>query len=279
MIYFFYMPGQSFLVKRPVSLFEGSFARYDDEVCFLPYVGARSAEVLSSGDLVVFYNLSFSSRPVFCDEAVRRGALLFNRPLFADKVAKAEVMRDAGVPSPRFVSLPEGRVDRSLFEDFRFPLIIKPASKSSGGKNIIYVPSLDRLPRRVARHMILQEYVPEGRRGIVRINLVGDFPCVSMKVDPVNDSPVVNLSSAGSLVRYVPSADEVDVSVRASRLMGLDLSGVDLVQGADGPVVIEVNAVPGFMGAEELGVPFQDYIVDLIVKRARAHWVDTVSSL
>jgi glutathione synthase/RimK-type ligase-like ATP-grasp enzyme len=279
MIYFFYKPGQSFLVKHPVSLFEDSFARYDDEVCFLPYVGARSAELLSAGDSVFFYNFSYFTQPVFCDEAVSRGALLVNRPGFVGKVAKANVLWDAGVPSPRFVCLPAGVVDRGSFADFRFPLIVKPASGSCGGRNIIYVPSLDKLPRRVAREMILQEYVPEGRNGIVRINVVDGAAALSMKVSPVNNNPVVNLSTTGELSAYSASDDEVAVSVRAAGLIGLDIAGVDLVQGADGPVVIEVNAVPGFASAKMLGVDFPSLLVDLIVKRARAHWVDTVSSL
>jgi len=40
------------------------------------------------------------------------------------------------------------------------------------------------------------------------------------------------------------------VAVQAAQIMGLRVAGVDMLEGADGPVVIEVNSSPGFEGIE-----------------------------
>ena len=39
-----------------------------------------------------------------------------------------------------------------------------------------------------------------------------------------------------------------DIAVRASRAVGLEISGVDMIFRGDEPVVLEVNASPGFRG-------------------------------
>ncbi|MFL5420109.1 MAG: RimK family alpha-L-glutamate ligase, partial [Myxococcales bacterium] len=39
-------------------------------------------------------------------------------------------------------------------------------------------------------------------------------------------------------------------AVRAARVLGLDVAGVDLLEGNSGPKVLEVNSSPGFEGLE-----------------------------
>ena len=41
------------------------------------------------------------------------------------------------------------------------------------------------------------------------------------------------------------------MAVRAARVIGLDVAGVDLIQSADGFLVLEVNASPGLEGIEQ----------------------------
>jgi RimK family alpha-L-glutamate ligase len=55
----------------------------------------------------------------------------------------------------------------------------------------------------------------------------------------------------GAEVAAYPLDDELEwLALRATEVVGLDISGVDLIRGADGYRVIEVNSAPGFEGFE-----------------------------
>jgi ribosomal protein S6--L-glutamate ligase len=60
-----------------------------------------------------------------------------------------------------------------------------------------------------------------------------------------------NLHRGGnaSLVRLTP--EERSTAVRAAKIMGLEVCGVDLLRSNHGPVVMEVNSSPGLEGIEK----------------------------
>jgi len=65
--------------------------------------------------------------------------------------------------------------------------------------------------------------------------------------------------------------DTKTVAVRASRAVGLEICGVDLIMSGDQPYVLEVNASPGFRGLlEATGVNAAEAIVDYAVEKASA---------
>ncbi|MGH8184072.1 MAG: 30S ribosomal protein S6--L-glutamate ligase, partial [Rhodanobacteraceae bacterium] len=43
---------------------------------------------------------------------------------------------------------------------------------------------------------------------------------------------------------------ERDIALRAARVLGLGIAGVDLLRSKRGPLVLEVNASPGLEGIE-----------------------------
>jgi len=59
-----------------------------------------------------------------------------------------------------------------------------------------------------------------------------------------------NLHRGGqaSIVRLTP--EERTTAVRAAKIMGLNVCGVDLLRSNHGPVVMEVNSSPGLQGIE-----------------------------
>ena len=60
-----------------------------------------------------------------------------------------------------------------------------------------------------------------------------------------------------------------DVARRAARVLGLNVAGVDLLEGNDGPMVLEVNSSPGLQGIEMAsGVNVAGAIVDHAVREA-----------
>ena len=58
--------------------------------------------------------------------------------------------------------------------------------------------------------------------------------------------------------------------MRAARTVGLNVSGVDLLQSNHGPVVMEVNSSPGLEGVEgATGVDVAGKIIEFLEKNAR----------
>ena len=61
------------------------------------------------------------------------------------------------------------------------------------------------------------------------------------------------------------SAKERATAVRAAKSMGLNVAGVDMLQGAEGPLVLEVNSSPGLEGIENAsGTDIADQIIEYI---------------
>jgi ribosomal protein S6--L-glutamate ligase len=59
-----------------------------------------------------------------------------------------------------------------------------------------------------------------------------------------------NLHRGGTASPVKLSAAERDIAKDAAKVLGLKVAGVDLLQTADGPKVLEVNSSPGLKGIE-----------------------------
>ena len=58
--------------------------------------------------------------------------------------------------------------------------------------------------------------------------------------------------------------------MRAARIMGLNVAGVDLLRSNHGPVVMEVNSSPGLEGIEKAtGKDIANQIIEFIEKNAK----------
>ena len=60
-----------------------------------------------------------------------------------------------------------------------------------------------------------------------------------------NHCQIVDVLSLSSDEPLILPPDHEHVAVRAARILGLHVAGVDLLESADGPLVMEVNASPG----------------------------------
>jgi ribosomal protein S6--L-glutamate ligase len=101
-------------------------------------------------------------------------------------------------------------------------------------------------------NILVQEYIKEAGGADIRCLVIGDRVVASMKRQARPGEFRSNLHRGGtaSSVRITP--EERAVAVRAARVMGLRVAGVDLLRSARGPLVMEVNSSPGLEGIEEV---------------------------
>jgi ribosomal protein S6--L-glutamate ligase len=116
--------------------------------------------------------------------------------------------------------------------------------------------------------VVLQEYIRESSGRDVRIIVVGDEVVATMERKSEGDDFRSNLHLGGSSRVIQISQEEEKTAIRAVKLMGLEVAGVDILQSNRGPLVLEVNASPGLEGIEKTtGVDISSKIIELVEKK------------
>ena len=100
------------------------------------------------------------------------------------------------------------------------------------------------------KHVLIQRFVRESRGRDLRAFVVGRQVVAAVARSNLGDEFRSNVHRGGQ-----SKAIELDVltsqtAVRAAVVMGLEVAGVDLIEGDEGPQVLEVNASPGLEGIE-----------------------------
>ncbi|MDF7798115.1 30S ribosomal protein S6--L-glutamate ligase [Pontiellaceae bacterium B1224] len=122
----------------------------------------------------------------------------------------------------------------------------------------------------VKANILVQEYIKEAGGADIRCLVVGGKVVASMKRQAAAGEFRSNLHRGGSatLIRITP--EERSTAVRAAKIMGLNLAGVDLLRSNHGPVVMEVNSSPGLEGIEQAtGKDIAAMVIDYIEKNAK----------
>jgi ribosomal protein S6--L-glutamate ligase len=155
------------------------------------------------------------------------------------------------------------------------PHVIK-LNESSQGAGVILTekPSASRSVVEALRglyaNFLVQEFVAEAEGADLRCFVVGDTVVAAMRRQAPKGDFRSNLHRGGSAEAVEPDAAEREVAVRAARVLGLGVAGVDLIRSRRGPLVLEVNSSPGLEGIEAAtGVDVAGKIIDHLAKIAK----------
>ena len=119
-------------------------------------------------------------------------------------------------------------------------------------------------------NILVQEYIKEAGGSDIRCFVIGGKVVAAMQRTAAPGEFRSNLHRGGSssLVRITP--EERSTAVRAAKIMGLNVAGVDLLRSNHGPVVMEVNSSPGLEGIEAAtGKDIAGQIIEYIEKNAK----------
>src|SRR5690606_18815985 len=115
-------------------------------------------------------------------------------------------------------------------------------------------------------NFLVQEFIGEAEGADLRCFVVGDRVVAAMRRQAPEGEFRANLHRGGSAQPVRPTGAEQAVAVRAARLVGLGVAGVDLIRSRRGPLVLEVNASPGLEGIEEAsGLDIAGAVIDFAV--------------
>lgn len=100
------------------------------------------------------------------------------------------------------------------------------------------------------QNVLIQKFVAESKGRDVRAIVIGDQVVAAMRRVAQGQEFRSNVHRGGKT--EVVELDETyrETAVRAAQIMGLRFAGVDMLEGKDGPQVMEVNSSPGLEGIE-----------------------------
>jgi ribosomal protein S6--L-glutamate ligase len=104
--------------------------------------------------------------------------------------------------------------------------------------------------RSLDANILVQEFIKESSGTDIRCWVIGSKVVATMKRQGPEGEFRSNLHRGGQATKIKITPEERSTAVRAAKIMGLHVAGVDLLRSNHGPVIMEVNSSPGLKGIE-----------------------------
>ena len=121
----------------------------------------------------------------------------------------------------------------------------------------------------VEANILVQEFIKEAGGTDVRAFVIGGKVVAAMERKGAPGDFRSNLHRGGKAKQIKITPEERSTAVRAAKILGLNVCGVDMLRSNHGPVVMEVNSTPGLEGIEiATGKDIAGMIVEFLEKNA-----------
>lgn len=190
-----------------------------------------------------------------------------------DKLRSLQLLAKAGVGIPKtVVSRNTTDIDVLLEQLGDMPVIIKLARGTHG--NGVVLAETKKAAKSVLQafyltnedgtNVLLQEFIKESAGTDIRAFVVGGRVVASMQRQSLDDDFRSNLHKGGEGTKVKLTDEENKMVIKAAKAMGLNIAGVDMMRSARGPLILEVNASPGFgiekVTGRDVATPIIEYI-------------------
>ncbi len=195
-----------------------------------------------------------------------------------DKLRSMQLLAKAGIGIPKtVVSRNTADIDDLLEQLGGMPVIIKLARGTHG--NGVVLAETKKAARSVLQafyltnddgtSILLQEFIKESAGTDIRAFVVGSRVVASMKRQSLDDDFRSNLHKGGEGTIIKLTDEEKKVAVKAAKAMGLNIAGVDMMRSDRGPLILEVNASPGFGIEKVTGRNVASAIIEYVEQNAK----------
>ena len=122
----------------------------------------------------------------------------------------------------------------------------------------------------VDANIMVQEFIKEAKGADIRCFVIGGEVVAAMRRQAAEGEFRSNLHRGGTASAVQLTPEERSTAIRAARIMGLNVAGVDILRSSRGPVVLEVNSSPGIEGIEaSTKLDVAGHIIEFIEKKAK----------
>jgi len=174
-----------------------------------------------------------------------------------DKLRATQILsrHNIGMPATAFV---RNRADvRPAIERVGGAPVVIKLLEGTQGIGVILAPEVKTAEaiietlQSTRQNVLIQHFVSESKGRDIRALVVGDRVVAAMRRTAQGDEFRSNVHRGGSVESVALSHEYEQAAVRSAQIMGLKVAGVDMLEGAEGPLVMEVNSSPGLEGIEK----------------------------
>lgn len=192
-----------------------------------------------------------------------------------DKLRSTQLMAKAGVGIPKTVFAREtADPEDVILQAGGVPLIIKVA-RGTHGKGVVLAETKKAAEAVMQAfyvegvNFLVQEFVKESAGTDIRAFVVGGKVVASMQRQSLDDDFRSNLHQGGEGTIIKLTDEERKTAQKAAKAMGLPICGVDMMRSERGPLVLEVNASPGFGIEKVTGRNVAAKIIEYVEQNAK----------
>jgi ribosomal protein S6--L-glutamate ligase len=229
--------------KNPVVYYKGKKVEHVDAV--IPRIGAS----------VTFYGTAVVRQfeMMRCFTTTESMALVRSR----DKLRSLQILSRAGLGLPKTIFTNYSKNVAGIVDQVGgAPVIIKLLEGTQGIGVILaetkkaaesVIEAFNNLQARV----IVQEFIKEAGGADIRAIVIDGRVVGAMKRQGKEGEFRSNLHRGGTAEVIELTDEEETAAIKAAKAMGLGIAGVDMLQSARGPLILEVNSSPGLEGIEK----------------------------
>lgn len=246
--------------RKPQIFYKGVSIEGVDAV--IPRIGAS----------VTFYGTAvvrqFEMMKVFT--ATESQALVRSR----DKLRSLQILSRAGLGLPKTAFTNYSKDVKSVIKNVGgAPCVIKLLEGTQGvgvvlAENQNAAESVLEAFNGLKARVIVQEFIKEAAGADVRAFVVDGVVVGAMKRQGKEGEFRSNLHRGGSAQVIELTDEEENAALKAAKVLGLGIAGVDMLQSKKGPLIMEVNSSPGLEGIE--GATGKD-IANAIIRYIERH--------
>lgn len=173
-----------------------------------------------------------------------------------DKLRSLQILsrHDIGMPATEFARRKED-VLAAISRVGGAPVIIKLLEGTQGvgvilADNDKVAEAIIETLQSTKQNVLIQKFVAESKGKDIRAFVVGDRVVAAMRRMAQGQEFRSNVHRGGRAEKVELDEVYAATAVRATQILGLRVAGVDMLEGTDGPQIMEVNSSPGLEGIE-----------------------------
>ena len=206
----------------------------------------------------------------------KSGTLIINPPkaieISVDKYYSLNLLRQSGISVPRTIATENFEEALQAFKELGEDVVVKPlfGSRGVGSTRVSDSEIATRIFRALTYNhevIYLQEYIEHGFSDI-RAFVIGERVVASMRREAQTWKTNVSLGAKPKPVKLDNELE--DLAIKASRIIGCKVAGVDIVESRKGPLIVEINSQPGWRGLQTVTkVNIADEIVKYVISELK----------
>lgn len=259
-----------------------TFPKIVARLAYKPYFKVNGISILDDLDALIIRPIGRGSleelvfRMDMLYKLERQGFYMVNPPTAiehcVDKYDILAILEDQGVPVPRTLATESVNEAIKAFNELGGDIVVKPifGSRGQGATRVNDIDIADTVFKAITFHhgvIYMQEFVPHGYSDI-RAFVIGDQVVACMR--RVATGWKTNYSQGAKPAPATISKEFEEIAIKSAKAVGCKIAGVDILEGPEGPRIVDVNSQPGWKGLQVVAkVNIAEEIVNFVLKELK----------